>query len=385
MATQFPQSAAFETLVERLLAAPEICADLTPLFRDEDLAQALARQAARWGLVLSAADLQARIGRVVPWPQAPPAGWLPIALRPQDDAVDWAFFGARRLRESFFAESVAPVRFTPLNRLLRLRTPLSAVEGLEGPAPDGLIFHMSRCGSTLVGRMLGAPAGSTILSEAAPIDAVVRSGLPHARRVSLLRGVVAALGRARGAGDARLFLKLDCWHAMDFGLFRQAFPKTPWLYLHRRPDEVLVSHARAAGMQMAPDVVSPAVFGLAMPTAPDAAYRAAVLAAIGEAMLAAFEADPRGLFVDYDSLPAAVGERVLPHFGWTPDPVEAEAMAAAALIDAKAPERRFTPDGADKRAAVDQAIRSVCAGPLESLHRLMREKGVEGARLGLGG
>ncbi|MFT4253419.1 MAG: hypothetical protein QM608_13125, partial [Caulobacter sp.] len=183
-------------LVDELLARPDVCAALADHFRDEDFATALKRLAEERGLAFPAAAIGERLERrmFVHRPVAPPAGWLPIALAPDEDAVDWAFFGARRLTESFFGQSVPPVRSSPLNRFARLRTPLSALEGLAGPAPDGLVFHMSRCGSTLVGRMLGAAEGATVLSEAAPIDAVVRADLPWARRVALLRGVVAALG-----------------------------------------------------------------------------------------------------------------------------------------------------------------------------------------------
>ncbi|MDG2531204.1 aspartyl beta-hydroxylase [Caulobacter endophyticus] len=364
-----------DAFMARLAEDVGACAGLADLFRDEEFAREAQALAAGWGM--AAPGLAERLARrsVVARPAAPPAGWLPVAVSPGEDAVDWAFFGGRRLEESFFGESVPKVWSAPLNRLLRLRTPLSALEGLAGPAPDGLVFHMSRCGSTLLGRMLGAPTGATVLSEAAPIDHVVRGDLPRDRKVALLRGVVAALGRARGAGDERLFLKLDCWHALDFDLFREAFPTTPWLHLYRSPAEVMVSHARSPGMQMVPQVVAPAVFGLAEPATPDADYQAAVLAAIGEAMLAAFAADGTGLLVSYETLPGAVAGRVLPHFGWAPDALEHEVMTAAAAIDAKAPERAFAPDGAAKRAEVDPAIRAACAARLDGLHARLEAAG----------
>lgn len=357
-----------EAFMARLAEDVGACAGLADLFRDEDFAREAQALAAGWGLAAPGVAERLAKRSVVPRLLAPPAGWLPVAVLPDEDAVDWAFFGARRLEESFFGESVPKVWSAPLNRLLRLRTPLSALEGLAGPTPDGLVFHMSRCGSTLLGRMLGAPEGATVLSEAAPIDHVVRGDLPWGRKVALLRGVVAALGRARGAGDARLFLKLDCWHALAFDLFREAFPDTPWLHLYRTPAEVMVSHARSPGMQMVPQVVAPAVFGLAQPATPDADYQAAVLAAIGEAALAAFAADGAGLLVNYETLPGAVAGRVLPHFGWTLEAAESDAMTAAAAIDAKAPERAFRPDGAAKRAEVDPAIRAACAVRLDGLH-----------------
>jgi hypothetical protein len=377
MQLQADRALDLDGLLARLADDAPACAALADHFRDEDFTAAVEAIAARWGSPAAGLAERLKERRVVGRQTAPPAGWLPIAVLPAEDAVDWAFFGARRLSESFFADSIEAVRFSPLNRLLRLRTPLAALDGLDRPAPGGLVFHMSRCGSTLLGRMLGAPAGATVLSEAAPIDQVVRADLPMAKKVALLRGVAAALGRARGAGDERLFLKLDCWHALAFDLFREAFPVAPWVHLYRSPEEVLVSHARSIGMQMVPQVVAPAVFGLAEPPVPDAGYQAAVLAAIGEAMLAALAADGAGLLVNYDALPGAVAGRVLPHFGWSPTAAEAQAMAAAALIDAKAPGQAFRPDGAGKRAAVDPAIRAACEARLDGLHRRLEAAGAE--------
>src|SRR5438874_313448 len=41
--------------------------------------------------------------------------------------------------------------------------------------PSGLIFHMSRCGSTLVSQMLAALPANIVVSEAPPIDAIVQA------------------------------------------------------------------------------------------------------------------------------------------------------------------------------------------------------------------
>ena len=62
--------------------------------------------------------------------------------------------------------------------------------------------------------------------------------------------------------------------------FRAAFPQAPWLHLYRAPAEVMVSHARSRGMQMVPQVVAPAVFGLAQPAIFKAQMRALLRAAV---------------------------------------------------------------------------------------------------------
>jgi hypothetical protein len=289
----------------------------------------------------------------------PGPGWLPARVR-RDGAglvLDWAYFGARRLTEPFYDDSVAaacsaagvPLAATPLADLPRWTDcPIS----LE---PTGLIFHMSRCGSTLVSQMLAAWGANIVVSEASPIDAAVRLEASDEARIALLRAMVAALGQVRNPGERRYFLKLDSWHACALPLFRRAFPRTPWTFLYREPAAVMVSHARRAGMQMVSQLVPPAFYGLAgVGEAWGEDYCAQVLAAICDA--AVREHPGGGLLTNYQELPGAAWTRLLPHFGVTPTVDEVEAMAAAASFDAKAPGVRFIPDTATKRAAVTPPI-----------------------------
>ncbi|MFZ0269359.1 aspartyl beta-hydroxylase, partial [Caulobacter sp.] len=289
-----------------------------------------------------------------------PPGWLPAEVSSLDGrpALTWRWFGRRRLTEPFYADDVMLAGYRPLNRLARLRTPLPAPDDRPPRAPDGLIFHMSRCGSTLAAQMLAASPANVVISEAPPLDAVLRLEVDDAAKVERLRAMVAALGQAR-AGETRLFLKLDCWHVRDLPLFRRAFPDTPWIFVYRDPVEVLVSHLRRRGVQMVPGLVPSARLGLDTPTAPDADYCAQVLAALCEAAASHYPAGG-GRLVNYRELPEALLTKVLPHFGFTPSDGEAATMRAAGVRDAKAPDRDFVPDGAAKRREAGDDLRAIC-------------------------
>ncbi|MBS0297041.1 MAG: aspartyl beta-hydroxylase [Proteobacteria bacterium] len=300
--------------------------------------------------------------------EAPAPGWLPWRL--DAEGLDWLFIG-RRLTQPFYESDLSLARCLPINRLMRVRTPRGRLAVLAGRAPDGLIFHMSRCGSTLTARMLAGSQASRAVAEAKVVDQAVRApGLDDAARVELLRAVVGALARG---GPERLFLKLDCWHARDLPLFRRAFPDAPWVFLHRDPVEVMVSQRRACGIQMIPSLVPESYYGLSLPSGvPDEDYFARVLAAIMEAALDGLELGG-GLCVDYRELPEAVETLILPHFGVAPSPAEREAMARVALRDAKgAPQAPFTPDSASKQATADRALRNLCEERLGRLQRRLR-------------
>ena len=296
----------------------------------------------------------------------PTPGWLPAAVSPVDGraTVAWLRFGRRRLSESFYDDSLARQRFLPFNRLFAVRTPLSDLAtwtaALPALEPAGLIFHMSRCGSTLTAQMLAASPAHVVLSEAAPLNAVTqRADLDDDAKVDLLRAMVAALGQARN-GETRLFLKLDCWHSRDLPLFRRAFPETPWVFLYREPIEVMVSQTRRRGVQMVPSLVPPSTFGLDLPDGvPNDDYCARVLAAVCEGALAHY-AIRGGRLINYRQLPEALFTTILPHFGVDASEAELTVMRAASIRDAKAPEQTFTPDAQVKQQAATAAVREIC-------------------------
>jgi len=305
----------------------------------------------------------------------PTPGWLPAEVsevggRP---AITWMRFGRRRLDEPFYDDALVRRRFLPFSRLFGVRTALSDLAAwsaaLPAQQPTGLIFHMSRCGSTLAAQVLAASPANVVVSEAAPLNAVTRrDDLDDDAKAALLRAMVAALGQARN-GETRLFLKLDCWHSRDLPLFRRAFPDTPWVFLYREPVEVMVSQARRRGVQMVPSLVPPATFGVDLPDGvPDEDYCARVLAAVCEGAVRHYPVGG-GRLVNYRQLPEALFTQILPHFGVTPSDAELQAMRAAAVRDAKAPEQAFTPDGLDKRQAATPALRAICERRLDAVYR----------------
>ena len=137
------------------------------------------------------------------------ARWTPIRFDFSGPApmVDWADLSAERFDEPFFdqtARSLGPVQVP--SQLVR--TGLDAFVALDSEPsldPAGMIFHLSRCGSTLVSRLLGALPGVVVVAEPSPLNALL--GLDPARvdaaaLVQIVRLLVRALGRRRH-GDER--------------------------------------------------------------------------------------------------------------------------------------------------------------------------------------
>jgi len=367
--------AAIAMLRRLLLGGGALLDRIAALPRDEALA-ALCAVAAAGGMAITPEALAQYLrpdplglDRLAPRAvtgNAPPSPrWLPAGLG-SDGAqvvVEWAHFAAAPLDDPFFEYPLRKARQHPVSRLLGWTTPLDCLAevGAQGARVlDGLVFHMSRCGSTLVAQALGAMPGHLVLSEPAPFDETLqfcaaRDDIPLETRLALLRGMAAALASERGAPVRRRFLKTDCWHAGVLPLLRAAFPETPWIFLYRDPVEVLMSHERMPGAQTLPGPHA-ALVGITDPVAiPGLDFAARVLAATCE-RAADHAGIGGGMLLDYAELPGAFLTRILPHFGIVPDAADSRAIAAALRRDAKRPQQSFDPHERPPRARASDAV-----------------------------
>jgi hypothetical protein len=317
--------------------------------------------------------------------------WAPCRLHHREDRlfVEWCHLGSRRFLEPFFGETIERCLEHPANQPARPQTPIEELATLQtqrpGLAPNGFIFHMSRCGSTLLAQMLAALPQNVVLSEAEPIDAVLSAhrlepSLPRELQIEWLRGIVSAVGQQRHPQERHLFVKMDSWHTAYLPLIHEAFPEVPWIFLYRDPVEVMVSHRRHPGRQMVPGAAGATLLGV---TAIDAClmapeeYCARVLAAICRQALDAC-GPSRCLLLNYLQLPDA-GYQLLPaHFGVDYSCADLEAMRQVASLDAKRPRLRFSDDTAAKQSeATDEQRGHVerWVGPLyRQLEKLRRHR-----------
>lgn len=300
-------------------------------------------------------------------------GWVPVQAAMHEGRLltDLCLVGDRRFSEPFFEDSIAACMRRPFHSVFRHRLDMATLarwlEQHPGLRPRGFIFHMSRCGSTLMSQLLAASPAHRVISEAGPIDAALRAAdgvtaVSEDTRKGWLQAMVGMLGQLGHAEERRLFIKFDSWHARLLPLIQRAFPGVPWVFMMRDPVEVIVSHLRRPGAQMVPGMLGLGLPGIEPQEAaclPREDYCARMLGAIFETMESAFSADPQhGLLVDYAGLPAAVDARVFPHFGLQPDAGERDAMNAAWRQDAKRPAFEFSPDSDTKRREATDAVRT---------------------------
>jgi hypothetical protein len=295
--------------------------------------------------------------------------------------VDWCHLGELRFTAPFFEQTIGTAMAHPFNLLFRRSTSLAALEEISRELrPAGLIFHMSRCGSTLLTQMLAALPQNVVLSEPGPLDQVLRlparlQGVTPDKSIGWLGGMAAALARRRNPEERDFFIKLEGWHVLILPLIRRAFPGVPWVFLYREPLDVLASLALQRPNQMMFGGLDPALLGVepaqAAAMSPDR-HCALVLEQICRAAIAHMR-EGDGLLIEYRELAEPALTRLVDHFrlGYGAD--EMAAMRARSAFDAKQPARRHVDESSERRSAVSEEIRSLAANLLAPLYAQLEE------------
>jgi hypothetical protein len=184
--------------------------------------------------------------------------WFPVVAA--GGQLGWRYLGEKRFSEPFFCDTLAG------QPRLSCRTSYAALAQFDDVlTPSAFIFHVSRCGSTLLTQALAALAHCVVMSEPPVLDAFLREHGPGPLdddAVPVLRQLVGALGQRRAACESAFVIKLDSWHIHSLASIRRAFPDTPCIFLYREPTAVLASHRRRRGPQMVPGMIAPARLGI---------------------------------------------------------------------------------------------------------------------------
>jgi hypothetical protein len=185
---------------------------------------------------------------------------LPISLFSKEKkiAVRWMQFSPDSLLEPFFDQTMERLRRLSLREFeTASETLLSLAAGAPPITPAGLVFHISRCGSSLVGNVLKRAANARVLSEAAPIGYLLGPyastvwPVPynewHDSRASLLQAIVNLYGKTDAGRTSKLVIKFVSLALLNLDFIRSVWPSVPILIVVRDPVEVIVSHLQAPG------------------------------------------------------------------------------------------------------------------------------------------
>ncbi|MEZ4869005.1 MAG: hypothetical protein R3C14_47225 [Caldilineaceae bacterium] len=182
-------------------------------------------------------------------------GFIPVAIDSTgvEHNVVWLNVGDYQFTESKFRYSIQNLATQPKpgERIVTDIRMLAADDFLAQTLyPSGFIFHISRCGSTLLAKALARAPQHIVIDEGTPLN----DGLWHyftqgwqhqvaetTENISLLRNLVLALGRKRALEHQHYFVKFRSWNVVFLDFITRVFPDVPCLFLYRDPVEVLAS------------------------------------------------------------------------------------------------------------------------------------------------
>lgn len=188
-------------------------------------------------------------------------GMIPVAIDPDGGtngagSVMWADIGDYPFREWQFLYTI---RTLAENGGIgdAFSTDLAILQddriGGDGIEPNGFIFHISRCGSTLTGKALARSPRHLVINQGGPLQrgfwaAITRdwrqAADPSPENLRALRNLVLAMTRQRRPEQDRAFIKFISWNTLYMDFVLAAFPGVPAIFLYRDPVEVIASIMR---------------------------------------------------------------------------------------------------------------------------------------------
>ena len=331
------------------------------------------------------------------------SGWFPVDAITRDGHpyLKWMEVSHVALTEPLFHQSVERLsRQKPAPR--ELLTDLDALLQLEKVTdslrPTGFIFHVSRCGSTLVTNACRALSGSLVLTEAQPVDKLAAQNLLTNRESNwgrmllnrlFLRGAVSALGQRWTGNEKYYFIKFAFAGFLQYENIKSIWQDVPCVFIYRDPVEVMVSNLRNRPQWMRlednPEESIAACIGVTVDELRAIGAEEYCARSLGRLYAKAAELADSGLMlVRYEELSLRKLLEIIEFFGVTPTPSEIEAIQRISQLYSKdaVPARIFTRDSNEKKALALPLVREMATRWASESYQRLNEKHEELRRLG---
>lgn len=363
------------------------------------LAGALSDEAAARALKVSVGEIRRMRHAIAPGP----VEMTPVAFDAEARQVELLDTRGASFDAPFFDDTIREIRARSPGRLnfdLDRAQVISAGD-CRGRCPSGFIFHVGRCGSTLLANMLACSPAHRIVKEPAVVNTMLAERLREPTDASpaeldaLIASVIRLLASAAAGAFGHGVVKFAAWNVQLAETLLELFPATNAVFVYRSPMETVASmlHQRPGWFdRLARSAEAQAIF---LPTtrreAGDVASSpVALLACAWSSAVEAALALPRerAQLLSYEELtaePARTARRALEQFGDEVSPASLDAMVATTAIYSKDPTHtaRYDPDGAHQRPRLSRVQADQVARVAGGLWEELRARA--GAPQGTGG
>jgi hypothetical protein len=307
----------------------------------------------------------------VKWSWEVSGGWLPADIGGNEPVIRWMNVGSASLSEPFFQGSVGRLRGEGSNELeTELLALGSGTAHLPQVAPAGIVFNMSRCGSTLIINSLRRAENVVALSEAQPVERIIgwtasRSAYWVKTAGALLTPLTTVFAHHQGEPAKNVVIKTATGAIAALRSLRKWWPDVPCVVLTRNPVEILVSNVqkppqwlRAAYDDNKIDDLFGGLFGRPPENVMASGITEICAWAIDRYCAEALGALDNGCrVVDYEDLSIETVVKIAEYFGLTFTSEGLGELQEVFQFDSKRPKRRFNSDRETKQAGATELIR----------------------------
>ena len=311
--------------------------------------------------------------------------WYPMKLYSEHNELKcrWKYFEGIAFTDPFFNETILRASCLEINsRYYRPVSDMSILTEWAGTTHSAessvFIFHISRCGSTLLAQTLSLNDEHIILSEVPFIDDLLKlltidEWLINVEYQGILKATIGLYGRRNDTNKKRLFIKTDSWHLYYLPLFRLLYPSTPFLLLFREPDDVLRSQQKKRGMHAVPGLISDNVLGIKSNKTNIAnfdGHMIKVLESYYASLITITQNDILSFLVNYNEGIEQIINRLASYINIDIDENYRKLIHERCLYNAKFPDQVFKEESSNKEASSDLTKASMLYTELETLRNL---------------
>ncbi len=184
--------------------------------------------------------------------RSPLERYLPASFDTSKFRATWVDLSSASLKEPFFNQEISRLardggwttgKSTSWAEVIRI------ADFFPPATPRSVIFHVSRCGSTLLTNIFREATNGIALSEAAPVDQLYRvlqmetTANGSSEKAELARQTLRALVTVyTRLYEQPLIIKTHTTSILDVQVLRSVWPETPFVMNVRDPLEVMVSN-----------------------------------------------------------------------------------------------------------------------------------------------
>jgi hypothetical protein len=281
---------------------------------------------------------------------------MPRGIMGQPNVV-WIEMTGRDMEDAFFENALQRAL---LSGARVVQTDPDALRMASGLRPNGFLFHMSRCGSTLIMNMLRQSPKVIAVSEPSIVPFVIASAWKErpSYAAALLGGAMSALGQKRTGAEEFFVCKFSSAECVFLPQISSAFPDVPCVFLYRDPVEVLVSnmkHPHQTWIYMLPtyDISETELTETHTP------LENCAIALRRKCETVIENADRIDRFLNYSELSAEVFKELLDILGIQVSDADLGRMISEKSRNAKNRGQAFAPDGNEKAAKASKTLRAV--------------------------